>query len=84
MRSQAERERQSLEIATAVLGAALGWAILVGVAAAVTAALGGLDDSFQAIVPLVIAGYLLTVAAWLLVARRRGAGSDVSGRAPTA
>lgn len=68
MKSQPERERQTLDIAEAVLWPAALWTVVV-VAALLSVAYVGLDVRFQRVVGVAVFGYLPTVATWLLVAR---------------
>lgn len=70
VKAQVEREEQTLDIAAAVLGAALLWLVPVGVAL-LGVAFADLDSRSQGVVRLAVFGYLPTVIVWLLVARRR-------------
>ncbi|WP_300679143.1 hypothetical protein [Nocardioides sp.] len=65
MRTRAEREGQALDIAAAVLVAALLWLAVVVIAAAVTALVGSVGASFRYVLFAALAGYVVTVVAWL-------------------
>lgn len=71
MRTRADRDRQTLDIATALLGAAVAWGVVLSLGLVVLDRLGQLDTGAQHALPVVVVGYAATVVVWLVGRQRR-------------
>jgi formate-dependent nitrite reductase membrane component NrfD len=71
VRTRAERDEQTLDIATALLGASCLWGVVLGVGLVVLDRLGRLGTGAQHALPVVFLAYGATVVGWLVVRQRR-------------